>query len=138
MMVWLRLQRMIMFHFNGPQCEQPNSCPQGLHYYFDYVAETEFSIPDVDSLLNTTFSCRITRGGSGKNRAFFAVNNFLSIPSEATAPTINGNSFLKSRIEACATANGGIDVSFLYIDHWSVGDVLDYTMAHNQGLEGST
>ena len=128
---------MVMFHFNGPQCLQPSSCPEGLHYYFDYVAETEFSIPDVSSLLNATYSCRITRGGSGRNRTFFSVNNFLNIPSEATAPTINAISSLKSRIDACTAFNGGIDVSFLYIDHWNVGDVLDYARAYNQGLGGS-
>jgi hypothetical protein len=126
---------MVMFHFNGPLCGQPTSCPEGFHYYFDYVAETEFSIPDVGSLLNTTFSCRITRGGAGESRAFFSVNNFLKIPSEAMAPTVNARSFLQARVDACAAANGGIDVSFLYVDHWDVGDVLAFAVAHNQGLE---
>jgi hypothetical protein len=125
---------MVMFHFNGPQCEVASSCPQGLHYYFDYVAETEFSNPDVDSLLNTTFSCRITRGGAGKNRAFFGVNNFLKVPSEVMAPTINAKSFVQARVSACAAANAGIAVSFLYVDHWNVGDVLAVSMAHNQAL----
>jgi hypothetical protein len=126
---------MVMFHFNGPLCEESNSCPQGFHYYFDYVAETEFSISDVGSLLNTTFSCRITRGGAGINRAFFSVNNFLQIPSETMAPTINARNFVQARVDACAAANGGIAVSFLYVDHWNVGDVLAFAVAHNQVLE---
>ena len=123
-----------MFHFNGPTCRAEGSCPRGLHYYFDFVAETEFSFTSVDDLLEIGTSCRVTRGGSGQHRAFLGVNNFLSIPSKAKTPTINALEFVRPRVEACAAANDNRAVSFLYVDFWSIGDVLEYSRMHNSGL----
>ena len=123
-----------MFHFNGPNCELPQQCPPGFHYYFDYVAETQFQFGSVENLLNTDASCRITRGESGKHRAFFGINNFLQLPHADVAPTINAIDFLKSRVETCMSLNGGIDVSFLYADHWSIGDLLAFANEYNRQL----
>lgn len=125
---------MVMFHFNGATCEEPESCPVGLHYYFDYAAETEFSFDTLDDLLDTATSCQIKRGGSGEYRAFFGVNNFLRIPSQTLAATTNSVDFVRPRVEACINANEGNDVSFLYVDYWSIGDVLGYVITHNRNL----
>jgi hypothetical protein len=128
-------QRLVMFHYNGPTCEQPQSCPPGLHYYFDYAAETAFEFKSVAELLDTETSCQITRGGSAKHRAFFGINNFLQTPQEDLARTINAMGFLKPRVATCSATNGGLDVSLLSVDYWSIGNVVDFAREHNQLLE---
>lgn len=126
---------MVLFHYNGPTCQQPEECPPGFHYYFDYAAETEFEFATVEDMIPTEASCRISRGGSGKHRAFFGINNFLQIPQSDLAPTVNELDFVRARVETCASVNSILDVSFLIVDHWSIGGVLEFAKEHNQQLK---
>jgi len=131
-------QRLVLYHYNGPTCdnddEVSSSCPLGLHYYFDYVAETEFSFDSVADLQETESSCRITRGSTGKHRAFLGVNNFIKLPSLNKAPELNSFDFLSQRVQDCVAHNKGWAVSFLYVDFWSVGNVLEYVQEYNREL----
>lgn len=125
---------MVIFHFNGFNCRQPGSCPTGFHYYFDYVAETSFTFETVDSLLATNSSCEITRGGSGDYRAFFGINNFLELPDINSAIVTNTMEFITDRVSACTTFQGLDYVSFLYVDFWNQGQVMEFVMNYNTNL----
>jgi hypothetical protein len=121
-----------MFHYNGPQCNSDVTCPAGLHYWFDYAMETEFSFDTVDDVLELPRACTITRGST--RSAFFGVNNFVSPPRRRSAETINAYDFTKNRIANCSALHSGLDVNVVYTDFWSEGDLPRVTQDHNRAL----
>ena len=147
----IRWQRLLVFHLNGPTCrEGESSCPDGLHYYFEYFQETEFQFETVDELLDVEQSCLVTRGAEASTGVFFAVNNFVTPQSaaaflgesspEVVARTVNARDFASERIQNCATFiaegayRGEDDVNILYVDFWSVGDIVEVVQEHNRNL----
>lgn len=141
----------MVFHLNGPTCrEGESSCPKGLHYYFEYFQETEFQFETVDDLLDVETSCLVTRGAGTSTGDFFAVNNFVTAqgaaaflsesPPQVVANTVNARDFASERIQSCAAFiekgayRGEDDVNLLYVDYWSVGDIIEVVQEHNQNL----
>ena len=141
----------MVFHFDGPTCrEGESSCPKGLHYYFEYFQETEFQFETVDELLDVESSCLVTRGAGASTGAFFAVNNFVTAqgaaaflsesPPVVVAETVNAKDFASERIENCAAwiqegpYRGEGDVNVMFVDYWSVGDMVEVVQEHNLGL----
>ena len=121
-----------MFHYNGPQCNGDVACPAGLHYWFDYAVETEFSFDSVDDVLELPRACTITRGST--RSAFFGVNSFVSPPRISSAETINAYDFAKDRIANCSALQSGLDVNVVYADFWSEGDLPRVTQEYNRAL----
>ena len=99
------------------------------------MAETESEFDAVEDLLDVANSCQVTSGGDGEHKAFLGVNNFLKLPSRNNTPSLNALEFLKPRVAACSAVNENTAVSFLYVDFWSIGKVLEYVNTHNMGLE---
>ena len=124
-----------MFHYNGPNDCSNGQCPPGLHYWFDYAAETEFSFGEISDLEDTETSCQITRGG-GSTMDFFGVNAFTTPPSQTDAKTVNLQSFLENRIDACSS-DRGIDVNLVTVDFWSIGDLPEVVQSRNKALVAS-
>jgi hypothetical protein len=121
-----------MFHYNGPQCNGDVICPAGLHYWFDYAMETEFSFDTIDDVLELPRACTITRGST--RSTFFGVNSFVSPPRQRYAETINAYDFTKERIANCSALYSGLDVNVVFADFWSQGDLPRVTQDHNRAL----
>ena len=64
---------------------------------------------------------------------FYALNVFLSIPSESAADTLNHRYFLKSHIETCSSIYDE-DANVVFVDYWHVGNVPELVQGHNQAL----
>jgi hypothetical protein len=112
-------QRILLFHFNGPRCQQVQ-CPPGFIDYFFFAEETEFSFDEVRDLDNVSRSCNTTRGYGG-TLDFYAVNNFLSIPSRDSAVELNNRSAVVRRLQECSAFNSkNPDVNVFNIDFWYV------------------
>jgi hypothetical protein len=122
----------LLFYYNAPSCDQV-TCPTGFHYYWDYAAETEFSFESISALDQTGASCLITRGDGG-TKAFFGVNAFVTLPDQNAAKSINTESYLNSRIDACSALNDDLDVNLILVDFWNFGDVLEVTQTRNAAL----
>ena len=128
------LQRVLMFHYNGPTCPTANSCPPGLHYYFDYAMETKWEFATVSDILATSNSCAF-RGNPGvSGKTFFGVNNFVTSPDQAAARTLNSYDFAKTRIEECSAIHGNLDVNMIFADFWSEGELPKLAQDHNTAL----
>lgn len=125
--------RIILFHYNGANCDA-GDCPVGMNFYWDYAVETEYSFIDLQELENITYSCKITRGVDRSSKKFFAVNGFVTPTSELTAATANLENFANSRIENCSHANENLTVSTYYVDFWSVGDLPRLVQERNTAL----
>lgn len=145
---WLftSLQRLIAFHLNGPDCETEGTCPDGLHYYFDYAQETDFEFESIEEILNVQTSCVITRGATTTTGAFYGVNNFVAAEAfeienqRAAAVIANSLDFAKDRLQACSelvqagTYLGDGDVNMLSVDFWSIGDIVQVVQEYNRDL----
>ncbi|CAB9497777.1 integral membrane protein [Seminavis robusta] len=139
-------KRLIAFHFNGPDCSEAASCPDGMHYYFQYAQETPFDMPSIDSILDKETSCIITRGATTTDGSFFGVNNFVEasafdLDNQLEAATqANSLEFAKEHIEACSRIKqdgvyyGDPNVNLLYVDFWHVGNIVQLVQEHNQRL----
>lgn len=112
-----------MFHLNGPNNCNDNACPPGLHYWFDFAAETAFSFSTAGDLEDTATSCEITRGN--QNADFFAITNFVTPPIKSTVRDINTLDFIEKRIADCSAINNGMIASMVYVDYWSIGGTTD-------------
>jgi len=122
-----------MFHYNGPTDCSSGQCPPGLHYWFDYAAETEFSFQEVDDLRENEISCAVTRGG-GSSYDFFAVNAFTTPASKRDSETINMEGFLNERINNCTLYQAMLDVNLVTVDFWSIGDLPELVQKRNNEL----
>jgi hypothetical protein len=119
-----------MFHYNGPDCTTDGSCPNGLHYYYDYASDTDWENESVSAIQNASNSCLLMGNGGADTDTFVGVNNFVATPSEDAARTLNSYSEAKDRIDACS-AIIGTDVNFLIADFWSEGELPRVTQEHN-------
>jgi hypothetical protein len=125
-------KRIMLFHYNGPNDCSNGQCPPGLHFWWDYAAETPFSFDSIDDLLDIDKSCSITRG-AGSTMDFFGVNAFTTPPSQSDAEFINSESFLQTRIDDCSTAQMQ-DVNVVSVDFWSVGELPKVVQERNTAL----
>jgi hypothetical protein len=123
-----------MFHYRGPSCDEPNSCPRGLHWYHRYAIDTKWEFPTLADIRATSTSCSFTRNPGNASKTFFGVNNFVTPPAQASAKTVNEVEFAKNRIETCSQLNENLDVNFIYADFWSEGDLPRLTQEHNTEL----
>lgn len=126
-------KRVIMFHYNGPDCNEDRSrCPDGLHLYYNYAIDNDWSHDDTTSIENRLSSCRLKSNGINRD-TFIGLNNFVSPPSRSSAETLNEYSAASEYVETC-TALLKTDINFLLVDFWSVGEVPRVTQDHNRAL----
>jgi len=127
-------KRVLMFYYNSPECKEPDDCPAGLHYYWNYAIETQWDFETLTDIQATSNSCdfRTTAGAVG--RTFFGVNNFITPPAQDKAKTVNEFDFAKNRIAMCSELNENLDVNFILVDFWSEGDLPRLTQEHNAAL----
>ena len=79
------LKRIIMFHYNGPNCNNDRpACPDGLHLYYNYASDNNWSHDNVASIQDRTNSCKLRSNGMNRN-VFIGLNNFVSPPSQSSA-----------------------------------------------------
>ena len=121
-------QRIIVFYFNNGTCNN-DVCPQGLYYFYDYAAETQFQSASLSDLENYDYSCEITRGPgnsleSRQQADFFVVNNFVTPPDPGASEIANSKDFLSTRLTRCANING-MRPNFVYLDFWSLGNTAE-------------
>jgi hypothetical protein len=122
----------MIFHYNGATKCQANDCPPGFHYWFEYAGETKYSFSSVSDVLATTASCEVDRGSA--QNPFFAINSFVTLPSQTDAATLNSLSFAETRLEACSALNDSADVNLIFADFWSEGDLPRLAQQHNTAL----
>mmetsp|Transcript_2438 Transcript_2438/g.3410 ORF Transcript_2438/g.3410 Transcript_2438/m.3410 type:complete len:333 (-) Transcript_2438:644-1642(-) len=132
-------EQIIAFHHEGPTCSVEGECPTGLHYYFDYVGESDFITESVAEMKDYTNSCPITRGSESKNgrENLYAVNNFLTTPNENVAASTNELLFIKERVEGCKDETGLLP-NMVIIDFWSLGDLPEFTQEENKARAAAT
>jgi hypothetical protein len=126
---------MMIFHYNGPTTCAANDCPPGFHYWFEYAGETKYSFKSLSDVRNTLDSCQVTRGSA--QFPFFAINSFVTPPSQTDAKTLNSLSFAKTRLETCSALNDAADVNLMFADFWSEGALPSLAQQHNAALSVS-
>jgi len=128
-------KRILFFHFNGPNCRD-TECPDGMHFWFEYAAETEFSFPNTAALEDSPNSCKVTRGGNLQrepaSRTFFAVNDFVTPAKQSSAEVVNEYSFANKRIQECKAEYNDLDVNVISVDYWQRGDLVRLQQDVNQ------
>lgn len=127
------MQRMLIFHYRGPQCYSEDPCPAGLHYWFSHAYETGFQFDDVAAITSDyTASCSPDRGAES-TKAFFGINHFVSIPNRDASEELGTASMLKTRISECSAVNDQF-VSAILVDFASETSLLEVTQDHNRAL----
>jgi len=123
-------KRIIMFHYNGPNCNiEPGACPAGLHQYYTYASDNDWSHESVESIEDRTSSCELRPNGVN-NDVFVGLNNFVSPPSQSSAQTLNSYSAVSNYVDTCS-AMLGTDINFVLVDFWSEGELPRFTQNHN-------
>uniref|UniRef100_A0A7S0PSU8 Phosphatidylinositol-specific phospholipase C X domain-containing protein n=1 Tax=Asterionellopsis glacialis TaxID=33640 RepID=A0A7S0PSU8_9STRA len=125
-------KQIVMFHFNGPNCSENQPCPEGLHYWFRYGAETEYDFVTKQELENAASSCEVTRGKPVDQRGFLGVTNFVTPPEEDVAKEINTRAFIEQRLQDCSEVNNNQNINIFFIDFWSIGDAVEVTLEENE------
>mmetsp|Transcript_17309 Transcript_17309/g.22914 ORF Transcript_17309/g.22914 Transcript_17309/m.22914 type:complete len:391 (-) Transcript_17309:253-1425(-) len=126
-------EQIIIFHHNGPTCGANDNCPSGLHYYFDYVGESDFEISSVSDMRNFSAFCPVDRGNevNGGRNNLYAVNHFLKTPYKNVALTTNENNFIEERIAGCEDITN-LRTNMVIVDFWSLGDLPEFTQETNK------
>lgn len=116
-------QRAIMFHYNGPDCNQfPDECPSGLHWYYSYASDNDWEHGTVSSISNYESSCAL-RGNSGGNQVdWVGLNNFVTPPSKDAAQRLNAYDAAKTYVDTCAATLNN-DINFIIADFWEQGEL---------------
>jgi hypothetical protein len=123
-------KRIIMFHYNGPNCNtNPEACPDGLHQYYNYASDNNWSHSDVESIEDRVNSCELKFNGINNN-VFVGLNNFVSPPSRKSAQTLNAYAAASDYVDTC-TEVLQTDINFLLVDYWGEGDLPRFTQDHN-------
>jgi hypothetical protein len=118
----------VLFHYNGPSCDQV-VCPPAFLDYFRFVVETEFNFQSLAQIRDQFNSCSLDRGSSGF-RNFYGVNVFITLPNAAAADVLNTVGFLNPHIAACEAQTSN-QVNLVLVDFWKRGNVLDYVRLRN-------
>jgi len=122
-------QIIAFYHDAKDDCSLAGSCPDQLHDYFNYTADTEYVFQNISAIENIDTSCRVTRGASGL-QALFNVNSFVTPPNPISAQTINAKDFMLNRLEKCSSATG-LSPNFAFVDFWSEGDLPEVAQIVN-------
>mmetsp|Transcript_6834 Transcript_6834/g.11907 ORF Transcript_6834/g.11907 Transcript_6834/m.11907 type:complete len:393 (+) Transcript_6834:142-1320(+) len=122
-------KRVIMFHYNGPDCDVAGECPDGLHWYYNYASDNPWNHETIASITDTSNSCVLRPNGVNRN-VFVGLNNFVSPPSQDSAATLNAYDTSLNYVETCG-ATFGTDVNFLIADFWSEGEIPRMTQDYN-------
>lgn len=136
------LQRVILFHYGGPTCDN-NDCPTGMHYWYRYAKETEDQLSHLSQLKNNTRSCAVYQSPTIVNDTItpklFAVNNFLDIPNINVSRIVNSLDFLTQRIKACSDSINGMPANMVSVDFWHEGNAIEFVQRQNRerGLENN-
>lgn len=88
----------------------------------------------MDAVNDNENSCVFAETPGLLSKTFFGLNNFVSTPTLAAAQTMNTFDFIQNRIEACSTLNDNLDVNFVYVNYWSVGDLPQLVQEKNTAL----
>lgn len=124
-------KRIIMFHYNGPNCNEGSTvCPDGLHLYYNYASDNDWSNDNVASIEDRTNSCQLKPNGIDRN-VFVGLNNFVSPPSQNSAQILNKYSAASDYVSTCSNMIG-TDINFLLVDYWSEGELPRVTQDHNE------
>mmetsp|Transcript_825 Transcript_825/g.1962 ORF Transcript_825/g.1962 Transcript_825/m.1962 type:complete len:413 (+) Transcript_825:58-1296(+) len=128
-------KRILFFHYNGINCRD-TPCPPGMHFWYEYAAETEFSFSSVDALRDPVASCTVTRGGNLErepaSRTFFSINNFVTSPSQSAAEVVNEYEFAKNKMAECKTQYNNLDANSILVDFWQSGDMVQLQQDTNE------
>lgn len=116
-------QRVIVFHFQGPACDDTDPCPPGIHPYYRFTSNSQWNLQNLNQVANSTFSCSFTQIPQPLGTTFFGLNNFVVPPVQSSARTMNEYEYLANRIETCSNFHDGLDVNFVYVDFWNEGEV---------------
>ncbi len=116
-------QRVIVFQFRGPACDETEPCPPGIHPYYRYAINTQWNLANLNAVANSTFACTFAQAPEALGKTFFGLNNFVSPPVQSSARKMNEYDYVANRIDTCSSFHGGLEVNFVYIDFWSEGDV---------------
>lgn len=121
---------MLIFHYNGVDSENDNHLP-GFHSWPRNAGETRKTFRSLADF-ETSTSCEVTRGSN--NHTFFAINTFISPPSQLGSEKLNALSFAKNRLAHCSSLNDFADVNVIFADFWSEGELPQLAQEHNAAL----
>jgi hypothetical protein len=127
-------QRVIVFHHRGPACDEPGTCPPGLHHYYEYAIDTQWNLNGLPEVADSANSCAFTRTPGVASKTFFGLNNFIIIPAQSNAQIMNEYNYVSDRIETCSSLNDDLDVNFIYVDFWNEGDLPRLVQERNTAM----
>lgn len=122
-------KQILLFYYNAPDICYLSGCPTGLHDWFVYARETEFSFASVQEVRNTDRSCLVTRGRD--EATMLAVNLFVTLPNKAASTELNSIQFLQQHISTCSELNNGRPVNVVWVDFWNRGDLPLFVQRQN-------
>jgi len=126
-------RRIIMFHYNGPDCTvNPSLCPSALMNYYGYASDNDWEHLNVESIETRSNSCNLKTNGIN-SRTFVGLNNFVSPPSRVAAQKLNDYVAILDYVDSC-TVILKTAISFVLVDFWGEGDLPRYTQDHNTAL----
>eukprot|EP00934_Nitzschia_sp_Nitz4_P004191 Nitzschia sp. Nitz4//scaffold347_size17400//13144//14360//NITZ4_008837-RA/size17400-augustus-gene-0.36-mRNA-1//-1//CDS//3329548672//4181//frame0 len=124
-------QRLILFHFNGPTCDEGSECPSGMHYYYRYAVDTQWNLASIDEVNDEETSCTFGQTPGLLSKTFFGLNNFVSVPTQSAAQTMNQYDYIADRMDTCSGLNDDLEVNFVYVNYWSEGDLPQLVQDRN-------
>jgi hypothetical protein len=126
------LKRVIMFHYNGPNCNEfPEECPSGLNWYYNYASENDWEHGTVSSITNTDTSCVLRSNSGGNEVEWVGLNNFVSPPSQDAAQRLNSYDLAKNYVDICSATLSN-DINFILADFWEQGDLPRVAQDYNR------
>ena len=102
--------------------------------YYRYSINTEFELSSLDQVANSTYSCSFAQTPQTLGTTFFGLNNFVTMPTQSAAQTMNAYDYLANRIDTCSSFHNGLDVNFVYVDFWNEGDLPRLVQERNSAL----
>ena len=99
-----------------------------MHFYADHIyANMDPSTSDWNQLRD---KCHVeNKHGVQARKMFLELSHFSTSPDYNVAKTMNGYEFLTQRVNVCSTPP-----SILTVDHWNVGNVVEFVQRQNKGL----
>jgi len=126
-------KQIIFFYTSGPDGNPPMGNPNGIHFFFDFASQTQFSHTSVESLQSAP--CDLSR--SGTRQDFYLFNDFILAkgiaPSKMAAEIINTGAFVEPILQQCE-ATFGHPVNIVSVDFWKEGDLPSFIATHNAEL----
>lgn len=123
-------KQIVLFYYNGEKLCFRTSCPEGIHDWFLYAEETEYSFRSVVDVDHTQRSCAVTRGST--RATIFAINMFVTLPSRAASETLNSLAYLEKHVRACEISNLNRPANVVFVDFWSRGNLPFYVQQRNR------